>query len=47
MYNCILGSDFFQHCGCQIHYDTGTFIVGDIEVTPLKMRAYDFYSRVE
>ena len=28
----ILGSDFFQHFGCQIHYDTGTFVVGHTEI---------------
>ena len=31
-HDCILGSDFFHHHGCQIHYDTGTFVVGDTEI---------------
>ena len=31
-HDCILGSDFFQYYGCQIHYDTGTFVVGDAEI---------------
>ena len=31
-HDCILGSDFFQHFGCQIHYDTGTFVVGHTEI---------------
>ena len=31
-HNCILGSDFFQHFGCQIHYDTGTFVVDHTEI---------------
>lgn len=31
-HDCILGSVFFQYYGCQIHYDTGTFVVGDAEV---------------
>ena len=42
-----LGSDFFQQYGCQIHYDTGTFVVGDAEipiryckVTPSVCRLY-------
>ena len=26
-HECILGSDFFQHFGCQIHYNTGTFVI--------------------
>lgn len=26
-HDCILGSDVFQHDGCQIHYDKGTFRV--------------------
>jgi len=29
---CILGSGFFQHFGCQIYYDTGTFVVGHTEI---------------
>ena len=46
-HDCILGSDFFQQYGCQIHYDTGTFVVGDAEipiryckVTPSVCRLY-------
>jgi len=31
-HDCILGSDFFQHFGCQIHYDTGTFVLGHTEI---------------
>ncbi|KAL9952487.1 hypothetical protein ACROYT_G039751 [Oculina patagonica] len=31
-HDCILGSDFFQHFGCQVHYDTGTFVVGHTEI---------------
>ena len=31
-HDCILGSDFFQHFGCQIHNDTGTFVVGHTEI---------------
>ena len=31
-HDCILGSDFFQHFQCQIHYDTGTFVVGNTEI---------------
>ena len=27
-HNSIHPSDFFQHFQCQIHYDTGTFVVG-------------------
>ena len=29
----VLGSDFFKHYQCQIHYDTGTLVVGDSEMT--------------
>ena len=32
-HDCILGSDFFQHFQCQIHYDTGTFVVGNTEIS--------------
>ena len=28
----ILGSDFLQHFQCQIHYDSGTFVVGNTEI---------------
>jgi len=28
----ILGSDFSQHFQCQIHYDSGTFVVGNTEI---------------
>ena len=31
-HDCILGSDFFQHFGCQIDYGTGTFVVGHTEI---------------
>ena len=31
-HDCILSSDFFQHYGCQIHYDTGAYVVGDAEI---------------
>ena len=31
-HDCILGSDFCQHFQCQIHYDTGTFVVGNTEI---------------
>ena len=31
-HDCILGSDFFQHFQCQIHYDTGTFVLGATEI---------------
>ena len=31
-HDCLLGSDFFQSNGCQIKYDTGTFLVGGAEV---------------
>ena len=33
----VLGSDFFQHYQCQIHYDTGTLAVGDSEI-PIRYR---------
>ncbi len=31
-HDCILGSDFLQNFGCQIHYDTRTFVVGHTEI---------------
>ncbi|PFX24433.1 hypothetical protein AWC38_SpisGene10957 [Stylophora pistillata] len=33
----VLGSDFFQRDRCQIHYDTGTLVVGDSEI-PIRYR---------
>ena len=33
----VLGSDFFRHYQCQIHYDTGTRLVGDSEL-PIRYR---------
>ena len=31
-HDCILGSDFFQHFDCQIHYYTGTNVVGHTKI---------------
>ena len=31
-HDCVLGSDFFQHFGCQTQHDTGAFVVGHTEV---------------
>ena len=31
-HDCILGSAFFHHFQCQIHYDSGTFVVGNTEI---------------
>ena len=31
-HDCILGSDFLQHFQCQIHYDSGTFVIGNTEI---------------
>ena len=31
-HDCIIGSDFFRYFGCQIHYDTGTFVIQGDEV---------------
>ena len=31
-HDCILGSDFFKHFQCQIHYDSGTFVLGNTEI---------------
>ena len=31
-HDCILGSDFFEHFQCQIHYDSGTFVLGNTEI---------------
>ena len=46
-HDCKLGSDFFQHYGCQIHSATGTFVDRDAEipiryckVTPSVCRIY-------
>ena len=33
----VLGSDFFQHYQCQIHYDAGTLALGDSEI-PVRYR---------
>ena len=29
----VVGSDFFQHYQCHIHYDTGALVVGDSEIS--------------
>ena len=31
-HDCMLGLDFFQNFQCQIHCDSGTFVVGNIEI---------------
>ena len=31
-HDCILGSDFFEHFQCQIHYDSGIFVSGNTEI---------------
>lgn len=32
-HDCALGTVFFQHYGCRIHYDAGTLEVEDIEIS--------------
>lgn len=31
-HDCIVGSNFFQHYGRQLHNDKGTFVVGDAKI---------------